>query len=70
VIFKKEYDSWFKKIGCVYGIDHAMDVYGMLSDNEIGSASLVELKFVLEEFQRIWNKEYGYRRCFPYPRQF
>ena len=41
--FKKEYDSWFKKIGCVYGIDHAMDVYGMLSDNEIGSASLVEL---------------------------
>lgn len=41
--FKKEYDSWFKKIGCVYGIDHAMDVYGMLSDTEIGSASLVEL---------------------------
>ena len=41
--FKKKYDSWFKEIGCVYGIDHAMDVYGMLSDNEIDSSSLIEL---------------------------
>ena len=52
--FKKEYDSWFKKIGCVYGIDHAMDVYGMLSDNEIGSSSLIELNSFWKD-----SNEYG-----------